>query len=60
MEEVLTQHKLANTTDQNLFLQRNIYQHSTGLSTLSILTYLMITITHSISQQKKETKSQRD
>ena len=40
MEEVLIQHKLANTMDQDLFLQRNMYQHSTGLSTLSTLTYL--------------------
>lgn len=30
IEGVLIQHKLANTMDQDLFLQRNIYQHSTG------------------------------
>lgn len=47
MEEVLIQHKLENTMDQDLFLQRNIYQHSTGLSTLSTLTYLITTTTES-------------
>ena len=52
MEEVFP-HKLENTIYQDFFfLQRSIYQHSTGFSTLSTLTYLICTTSQTYTHTK--------